>query len=448
MTASEGSFLGVAIQSAAGAEETRDDQFKYLLFREGSVAPNNISIPLGPEVGGGALERSIVKVGVNTGGALDIIPRPETLGMFLYGITGQVSSSQVYDDDAVLLSHALDGSTVSTNLGQPSTATAISVVGSSGANGNITIAGNVGGAPDTEDIALSGTTRVTGVKLFQTITGVTLPNDVGETASVGWMSAGAYRHVFTLPTDQFAAPYWTVRSAPGNMWGERFVDARFNMLSLAWQSPGFVTGGVGMIGGMPYHEDDMSNWDAEDYVDGGPQFITPVGDIELPLSTNLSVLSGGFAAQASIPLDQQYVVGSYAPQGLDIVQRAFALTLAVKITDDYLYKRMQYDPAGGSDWVASLYKEGNFKVYFASDQDASSIRRTDQTAGAPYSFQIAGNGQSGANSNVIWTAQPIAPRAQRQIVMAVNGMFVASPSGAPITLTLVNQRASYAYVTP
>lgn len=447
MTASEGSFLGVAIQSAAGAKETRDDQFKYLLFREGSVAPNNISIPLGPEVGGGALERSIVKVGVNTGGALDIIPRPETLGMFLYGITGQVSSSKVWDDDAILALHDLDGSTITTNLGQPSVAHKVSVVGTATANGDITVAGNVAGAPDTEVIALNGTTRVEGTKLFQTITGITLPTDAGESASVGW-DTGAYQHVFTLPTDQFAAPYWTVRSAPGNMWGEEFMDARFNMLSLAWQSPGFVTGGVGILGGLPAHINDMSAWNAASYVDGGPQFITPVGDIELPSSTNINVLSGGFAAQASIPLDQQYVVGSYVPQGLDIVQRAFALTLAVKITDDTLYKRMQYDPAGGSAWLASLYKEGNFKVYFASDQDAADVKRTDQSAGAPYSFQIAGNGQSGANSNVIWTAQPIAPRAQRQIVMAVNGLFVASQSGAPITVTLVNQRASYAYVTP
>ena len=80
MAAIEGSFLGLAKQSAKGTPNATHADFKYLLVREGAFGVNNISIPLDPEVGGGAFLRSVVKVGANNGGALDVIPRPESLG--------------------------------------------------------------------------------------------------------------------------------------------------------------------------------------------------------------------------------------------------------------------------------------------------------------------------------------------------------------------------------
>lgn len=129
MTAAEGSLLGMAIQGAEGTPEDRDAQFKYLLFSEGQVAANNINLPLDPEVGGGALVRNVVRVGVNSGGALALIPRPETLGMFLYGITGQVTSTRNHRHDAVDHDHALDGTTVLAAAldGQPSVPTKLTV---------------------------------------------------------------------------------------------------------------------------------------------------------------------------------------------------------------------------------------------------------------------------------------------------------------------------------
>ena len=57
MTAAEKSFIGIAEQVAKGTEMETDASFLYMLFRTGGVAPQNIVIPLDPEVGGGAMLR-------------------------------------------------------------------------------------------------------------------------------------------------------------------------------------------------------------------------------------------------------------------------------------------------------------------------------------------------------------------------------------------------------
>jgi hypothetical protein len=442
MVASENSYLGLAIQGEEGLREERAAQFKYLLFREGSMAPQNIVLPLDPEVGGGAMLRSMVKVGVTSGGGLDLIPRPDTLGLFLYGATGGVTTSADYQDTGILGATALGGQVVSVGITNPPSAKALYVVGSSAlALGDIIIAGTVGGSPDSETIALNGTTRAFGVKLFTAVTSITLPTVAETTASVGFIG-DAVSHVFKLPTDQFQAPFFTMRHSPGALWGESMMDCRLNMVTVAFRSPGFVNGAVGFVGGMPEDDPDFGDWGAHQYIDGGPQFLTPISSIEVPTGEVLKVLSGSFTAMSNIPMDEQFVVGSYSPEGFDIVSRSFVLNLAVKIRSEVLYKKIQYDPAGGSEWTASLFNEGNINILFNSDRVAA--------AGSPYSFKIEANGQSGENANVVWSAEPVALRAQRQVVMNLTGTFLASPDAQydPIVLTLVNQRASYGYVAP
>jgi len=84
----------------------------------------------------------------------------------------------------------------------------------------------------------------------------------------------------------------------------------------------------------------------------------------------LNILSGSFAAQASIPLDEQWIVGQYTPQNFDITQRAYMLQMAVKIVDDSLQKKIMYDPAGGSAWLATMLKDGTVKVKFSAAANA------------------------------------------------------------------------------
>src|SRR5512134_3271477 len=92
MTASENSFVGLAKQTAKGTPNVTDNAFDYFLFCEGGIGPQNVVIPLDQEVGGGALLRGMAKVGVTASGAFNMIPRPNTLGNFLYGAFGTVAA--------------------------------------------------------------------------------------------------------------------------------------------------------------------------------------------------------------------------------------------------------------------------------------------------------------------------------------------------------------------
>lgn len=344
MTAAEGSVLGLALQTAKGTPNVTDASFNYMLFNQGTIAPTNVALPLDTEVGGGAMLRDVKKVGVMSGGAIEFVPRPKTLGYLLKGALGGVT----------------------------------------------TVAAGTG-----------------------------------------------FKHTFELGTDQFAAPYFTVRSAPGMLWGEQFQDMRVSSLALSFKGSDFVRAQAAFAGGLP-KKVATTTWDAPTYLDGGPQFIAPVSAIELPAATSVKVLSGSFNAGMAIPLDEQWVVGSYSPDDFDIVSRAFAISLVLKITDATLYSKMNYDPTGvGSDWVAKMFREGAFKLNLVSDIEAS--------AGVPYSLAIKGNGLSGDDANVVWSANPIGIRAGKQIIMAVTGLFIASPTAAaPISIELTNKTASYA----
>jgi hypothetical protein len=346
MTAAEKSIVGLAKQVAKGTPNTTDADFTYLLFTGGGLGVSPLTLPLDPEVGGGAILRDVVKAGVMSGGQLAFIPRPASLGMAFMGMTGKV--------------YSVDG------------------------------------------------------------------------------SDGSYKHTFSFdPADHFAAPYYTGRAAPGNMWGEQFQDMRFTTLQLAWRGGRFVTGAMGLVGGLP-SKVSTAAWDALSQVDSGPQFLAPLGHIEVPAATKLSVLSGSFVASSSIPMDEQWVVGSYSPEGFDITQRAFMLQLVVKVPDGTLFNKIMYDPAGGSAWVANIFKEADIKLDFASTQLAAPAK--------PYSFAIKANGNNAASgkANIAWSAQPVQMVAGRNILMNVVGTFLADPDGgSPIEIELVNQVETY-----
>ena len=94
-----------------------------------------------------------------------------------------------------------------------------------------------------------------------------------------------------------------------------------------------------------------------------------------------------------------------------------------------------YDGAGGSDWAVAMFREADFLIKFQSDQEADT--------GVPYSLQIAGNGQTGSDANVVWSVSPINLAAGRQVTAVVTGLFLASPTAdAPVTVTLTNKHAA------
>ena len=81
MTSANGTLLGLAKQAAKGTPNITDASFTYLLFNQGGVAPNNVVVPLDEEVGGGAMLRDMKNMGVYSGGGIEFIPRPASLGI-------------------------------------------------------------------------------------------------------------------------------------------------------------------------------------------------------------------------------------------------------------------------------------------------------------------------------------------------------------------------------
>ena len=344
MTAAEKSYVGLAKQSAKGTPNTTDADFNYFLFTEGGIGPDNQVLPLDPEVGGGAMARSVVKTGVLTSGVFSLIPRPTTLGWFLYGLLG---------NDA--------------------------------------------------------------------ITG----------------SGPSYTHALTHETDEFSAPYFSVRSAPGDLWGETFQDVRVQALTLSWRAADFLRGQVAMMGGLPTPNVTKASWAPSTYLDNGPQFIAPVSKIEVPDGTSIKCLRGSFSGGLAIPLEEQWVVGSYSPDDFSINQRTYVFNLVCKVEDAVLYNKANYDPDNGAAWTAEMFQEAYLDIQFDSDIEADT--------GVPYSINLNANAQTAASgdANVYWSAQTIGLRAGGQVIVALTGIFVRGPSGnEPITATLVNTKAT------
>jgi hypothetical protein len=452
MTAAERSVLGFAKQSAVGVPNTTDADFIYLLFNEGGMAPENIYLPLDQEVGGGAMLRNVVKTGVLGRGAMTFIPRPVSLGTMLLGVLGREGEATPaeanYED--VLAKTALTDATqeLTTAITVPPTATNCFVRGFPAGGtltGNVTITGTVGGTPgETDVIALNGATAVAGTKVFTAISKIDLPTRItaGDIVSVGYdLDADALEHKFTLPTDQFDAPYYTFRTSPGGIWGETFQDCRFSALALNWRAADFLRGQVGALGGLPTPNVSMTSWATPSYLDGSPQFLSVLTSVEVPDGTAMKVLSGSVAFGLAIPLDEQWITGSYSPDAFDINQRAGTINLVVKVpTNSTLYTQLMYDGTSGAAtaWAAEVFREADIKIDFLSDQSPVSAQSH------PYRLRIRANGQSGDNANMVWSAQPVPMRAGRQVLMSVTGTFLASPVSTlqPIRVSLVNAKAT------
>jgi len=258
-----------------------------------------------------------------------------------------------------------------------------------------------------------------------------LGTEVGEPELVG---TKAYKHTFAMGPDQFEAPYFTFRASPGGMWGEQFADCRLAALSLNWRAADRLRGEMAIQGGEPVPDISMADWDAMTKVDRGPTFLAPKFTVTFPGESEIKVLSGAIAMGMSIPLEEQWITGSYYPDAQDITRRIITVTLGIKVINGTLYKKAQYDADGGSSWVANVLKDGGFALEFQTSQPIEGT--------TCHSLKLVANGQSGNAGNVAWTCTPVRLSAGRQVTMTIAGVFLADPTGEnePVTAELVNTR--------
>ena len=210
-------------------------------------------------------------------------------------------------------------------------------------------------------------------------------------------------------------------------------------LALNWRAADHIRAAMTVIGGAPVSKVATTNWAPATYLDLKPSFLAPTTVIESSAFGALKVLRGSVSFANAIPLDEQWITGSYSPDAFDINSRMISVSLAIKVVDKALYDMMSYDPADGAAWTAKVLKEADMTFTFKS---ASLI---DASPALPYYLKIEANGDTAAqNPNVAWSVSPISLRAGRQVTMACTGTFLqsAAADGEPITISLVNKQAA------
>lgn len=262
-----------------------------------------------------------------------------------------------------------------------------------------------------------------------TIIGHFLMGALGKTSRT--TDGTGYKHTFTMDTtDFFSVPYYTMRVAQGGMWGEQFTDMRVSAVSLNWRAADFIRGAVAMVGRDAKQNIDMSTWSPDAKVDRGATFIAPVTTITWPTDGPVKVLSGAITLANNIPLDEQFITGDYRAEDVDIVNRAFSMTLTMKFTSRTLYEKLAYDPLAGTQWAAGALKEGGVSIALMSVSTYDSAK--------PYKIVVTGNGSAAPNGNIAWQVTPLSLQSGRQVVASVTGTFLGVSSGNAITAELYN----------
>ena len=334
MVASEGSFIGIAPQTAKGTPNVTDLDFQYLLLTRSGLGENNVNLPMDMEVGGGAFLRDVVKTGITTGGPLQFIPRPDSIGHFFY--------------------------------------------------------------------AFFGSDLVSGAS----------PDPVSHT--FGW----------SVGDSQFTAPYYTLRSSPGGMHGMQYQDCILQALSLQFRGADFLRASAAFLGGLPAKVD-TALWDPTSAIDNGPPFVNALSSVAMTNpSVSFKVLEGAITFANAIPLDQQWILGSYVPDDFAINQRSVNIGLRVKIDDDgALYRQIALDPADGASWVAEVLKSGTMIQFKTA---------TEMVEGAPYHIYVTCSG------NIAWTVAPLDIVPGRQLIMDITGTILANDAASPVSVQLQN----------
>lgn len=264
--------------------------------------------------------------------------------------------------------------------------------------------------------------------------------------AVSTPGANFVTHTFKFADDPFDLPYFTLRRRVGALGGADVgTDVRVAQLQFEFAAANFLRANAQFLGASaPTYVEDTSSWEPDNYRDNTPPFLTCKGAFELPTGTSMRVLRGTVSVVNVMPLDEQFIVGSYAPDDIEVVSRAIVFDMQVKADAD-LYHKMMYDPAKSGTWQPEIMREAVLNLRMETAQEVD--------AGQPYSLAFQANGKSEASgeANLAWSVEPIALRGNRQVVMRVTGTVLADNSGAangPFSVTLINGRDNYATPTP
>jgi hypothetical protein len=239
------------------------------------------------------------------------------------------------------------------------------------------------------------------------------------------------QHVLTFDTDMSAVPYWTIRRAVSNSFGELVTDAKVAGVSLEMAALNVVEGQFAMMGIEPALVEDISAWNPSP--DGSPPFSAAKGVCKMATADTVSTLPVRAATLQignTLNVDKEFIIGSYFPRDVDLLTRAASVSFVVFVQDHEIYAKLAYDPAGGAAWLADVFSSAELDLEF------NTLEYLGTAGTVPYGLKVSA-------TKTQWTVRPIAVRANDIIVAQVSGMIVQPSAGEALTLTLSNTVDAY-----
>lgn len=338
-TALQGSF-GLGRQSAQDTPGTPI----YLPVLNDGIEPNQIVNTMQPEIGGSCFLRNSYKAGVSGGGAISFYPRGDSIGHFLYALTGGAATTPV------------------------------------------------GG------------------------------------------QVGAYSSLFTPQsyTDGLDLPYYTLIKDVSKIWTNQYLNAKLDSLTFDISKQAIVTcnanffattpSEIAVPSGQTYDSTgffvacsgSISFVDENTSVSFSPTLANSIDRVNLAFRNNLS--------------QDQFVVGSYYPTGVTLLQRTVTATLDVIIRDKAVWEAI-YLNGGSSAWSPTV-KRGTLAITLTA---ANNIGASTQPWQLTFNFP-----------GLDMLMMPVAPSGAQLLRSTITTQLTLGPSGADTySATLISGQASY-----
>lgn len=248
---------------------------------------------------------------------------------------------------------------------------------------------------------------------------------------------GAYSHVFNPFTAGGSGdlPWYTIHKNVSGLWHEEYDDVKLGSLRMNLQKQGVAMASAGFFGLTPTEVADWPGGTAPAAFDFGPVFQTCRATVSLVNESGGVAISPNSALVDSVSLDftsrlseDEYVVGSYTPVDITLLQREVSIGYDLVIRDPAL-RRAVYQNGASTNWASTVYR-GHLSITLDSGQVIGTSTQNYQLT-----IDIPG---------MDFMVMPISMNGASLIRANLSARVSLGPSGTDqFTFTLINGVASY-----
>jgi hypothetical protein len=246
--------------------------------------------------------------------------------------------------------------------------------------------------------------------------------------------SGAYQHIFSPIsfTGGQDLPWYTLIKDVSKLWANQFLNAKLDSLTLDIAKQQIVTASANWFATTPSEISvpGSETFDATaDFVacSGSVSFLDELSGLNISSTASNSFERINLSFRNNLSQDQ-FVVGSYYPTGVTLLQRTAQATLDLIIRDKNIYEAI-YQNGGSSAWSPTI-KRANLTVTLTA---ATNIGTTTQPWQLIFNFP-----------GVDLMMMPVAPSGAQLLRSTVTTMVTLGPSGADTySITLISGQATY-----